>query len=316
MVQDLLQYGYLILFGAVMCEQMGMPIPATPFIVAAGTLVGAHKMAWPIALLCVIIACGISDTVWFMLGGRYGGKIIRVLCRISLEPGTCVRRTQGIFTKYGLRTMLWAKFVPGLNSVAAPIAGQSATSYPAFIIHDLAGAFLWGGTYIVAGALFSKVIERNKWLLHTVEHSAVLLVVLVIAAVFGYRVWKQNRFLKQVSGARLTPEELKTMLDAGERPYIVDLRHPLDYLPDPRVVPYAIRMLPDEVERRGEELPRDRDIILYCTCPSDASSAKTALLLRRQGIQRVRPLTGGFDAWKALGYPLNDYVEVTTAPNP
>jgi rhodanese-related sulfurtransferase len=142
-------------------------------------------------------------------------------------------------------------------------------------------------------------------------HFAGALIFLLILSFFAYRIWKQNRFLRQVSTARVTPIELKRMMDDGEQPFIVDLRHPLDYLPDPRVVPTAIRMGPDEVAKRAGELPRDRDIILYCTCPSDASSAQTALLLRRQGILRVRPLAGGLEAWKMADYPLVEYQAVT-----
>jgi len=104
------------------------------------------------------------------------------------------------------------------------------------------------------------------------------------------------------------------MMDDGQQPFIVDLRHPLDYLPDPRVVPTAIRMGPDDVASRADELPRDRDIILYCTCPSDASSANTALKLRKLGIDRVRPLAGGFEAWRDLQYPLVEYVDFRPAP--
>ncbi len=307
----LLKYGYLILFVWVMLEQIGMPIPSVPLILTAGTLTATHQMNSMGVLLSIVLACMVSDSVWYLLGGRYGNSMVNLLCRISMEPATCVRKTQNVFSKHGPRALLWAKFVPGLSAVAAPIAGQTHVAYWRFLAYDLAGSTFWALTFLLAGRFFGDAIKRNGNLLHWMGHFAGALIFLLILSFFGYRIWKQNRFLRQVATARVTPQELKRMMDEGESPFIVDLRHPLDYLPDPRVVPTAIRMGPDEVAKRATELPRDRDIILYCTCPSDASSAQTALLLRRQGILRVRPLAGGLEAWKMADYPLIDYVEVT-----
>lgn len=109
---------------------------------------------------------------------------------------------------------------------------------------------------------------------------------------------------RALRAARISPEELKRRLDAGEAMAIIDLRHPLDFLADPRVIPGATRMNPDEVESRHQEIPRDRDIVLYCTCPTEAASARTAMLLGRKGITRVRLLAGGFHAWKEQRFPL------------
>ena len=139
-------------------------------------------------------------------------------------------------------------------------------------------------------------------------HFAGALFVLAILGLLGYRVWKQQAFLKQVRTSRLDPVDLKRMLDSGQNPFIVDLRHPLDYLPDPRVLPGAIRFSPETLMLRSGEIPRDRDVILYCTCPSEQTSAKLALDLHKIGVTRVRPLKGGFDGWKEAGYPLETYV--------
>ena len=136
----------------------------------------------------------------------------------------------------------------------------------------------------------------------------------MVLGFFAYRLLKQRKFLQQVRDLRLEPAELKAMMDAAEEqgnipPFIVDLRHPLDYLPDPRVLPGALRIGPNEIRQHSEIIPRDRDVILYCTCPSEETSAKLAMQLHKMGIYRVRPLRGGFDGWKAAGYPLTDYVE-------
>jgi len=140
----------------------------------------------------------------------------------------------------------------------------------------------------------------------------------MVMGFLAHRIMKQRKFLQQVRELRLEPTELKAMLDAAEAsgntpPFIVDLRHPLDYLPDPRVLPGALRIGPNELKAHSEIIPRDRDVILYCTCPSEETSAKLALQLHKMGVYRVRPLRGGFDGWKEAGYPLVDYV--TEAPS-
>jgi membrane protein DedA with SNARE-associated domain/rhodanese-related sulfurtransferase len=311
----LLKYGYYILFAWVLLEQIGIPVPSVPLILTAGTLTATHRMNSAMVMFAIVLACLVSDSVWYMLGNRYGNSMVRLLCRISMEPATCVQKTKNSFTHRGPVTLLWAKFVPGLSAVAAPIAGQSGVSYPRFIAYDMAGSIIWAGTFLLAGRFFGDVIKRNADALRWLGHFAGGLVLLLVVAFFVYRVWKQNRFLKMVSRARVSPADLKQMMDDGLAPFIVDLRHPLDYLPDPRVVPTAIRMGPDDVASRVDELPRDRDIILYCTCPSDASSANTALKLRKLGIDRVRPLAGGFEAWRDLQYPLVEYVDFRPSPS-
>jgi membrane protein DedA with SNARE-associated domain/rhodanese-related sulfurtransferase len=308
-VDNLLKYGYLILFGWVLLEQIGVPVPSVPLILTAGTLTATHRLNPMLSLVAILLGCFLSDSAWYMLGGRYGNSMLRLLCRISLEPGTCVQKTKSSFSRRGVATLLWAKFVPGLSSVAAPIAGQTGISYPRFLAFDMAGSLVWAVTFLLAGRFFGDAIKRNSELLHLMGRFAGALILLLVLAFFIYRVWKRNRFLNSVKHSKISPEGLKKLLDEGENPFIVDLRHPLDYLPDPRVVPTSIRMGPDDVARRIDELPHDRDIILYCTCPSDASSGATALKLRKLGIERVRPLTGGFEAWKNLHYPLVEYVE-------
>ena len=111
--------------------------------------------------------------------------------------------------------------------------------------------------------------------------------------------------LKKLAASRLEPEELKRQLESGEKVYIVDLRHPLELLAEPFTLPGALHFAPDHLAARVMEIPRDRDVVLYCTCPSEATAAKTALTLHRLGVQRVRPLRGGYDEWKRLGYPMD-----------
>ncbi|AXC14367.1 DedA protein [Acidisarcina polymorpha] len=301
-----IQYGYVILFLWVLAEQLGMPIPSAPLLITAGTLTATHKLNLPLALISVLLASLISDTVWYHLGKRFGGTVVRLVCRLSMESSTCVRRTEDYFTKHGPASLLLAKFIPGLGTVAAPIAGQTAMRYSTFAAYDSAGILLWCLTFMLVGRFFGDVLKKNPGALAWTAHFSVGLFALAVVGLLVYRVWKQQAFLKQVRTARLEPEELKRMLDSGKPVFIVDLRHPLDYLPDPRVLPGAVRLTPDKLVEASDEIPRDRDIVLYCTCPSEATAAKMAMNLRKLGVYRVRPLRGGFDLWKQKGFPLED----------
>jgi membrane protein DedA with SNARE-associated domain/rhodanese-related sulfurtransferase len=307
-------HAYAILFLWVLVEQLGLPAPSIPLLLAAGTLSATHRLSASSAVLAVLAACLISDSIWFALGRKLGSRVVRLLCRMSMEATTCVARTEGYLTRRGPVTLLFAKFVPGLSTVAAPIAGQTGMNYPRFLLFDLMGTLIWSLSFLFAGRFFGDAAKRSQGLFAFLSQFAAVVFLLLVAVFILWRVVKQRRFLAQVRDLRLAPEELKAMLDeaaldGSPQPYIVDLRHPLDYLPDPRVLPGAVRIGPDEVARHAERIPRDRDIILYCTCPSEETSARVALQLRRLGIARVRPLRGGFDGWKSAGYPLFDYME-------
>jgi membrane protein DedA with SNARE-associated domain/rhodanese-related sulfurtransferase len=309
-------YAYLIIFLWVLVEQIGIPIPSVPVLLTAGTLSATHRVSWLGITGAMLLACVIADTVWFALGRRYGNSVLKLLCRLSFEASTCVSKTENYFSRRGALTLLFAKFVPGLSTVAAPIAGQTGMSYPRFLAWDLAGSLIWGETFILAGRFFGDIAKKSAPFFAWLGHFAILIFVLMVLGFLAHRIWKQRKFLQQVRELRLEPSELKTMLDYAETnhtpaPFIVDLRHPLDYLPDPRVLPGALRIGPNELKQHSEIIPRDRDVILYCTCPSEETSAKLALQLHKMGVYRVRPLRGGFDGWKEAGYPLVDYVTDT-----
>jgi rhodanese-related sulfurtransferase len=185
--------------------------------------------------------------------------------------------------------------------------------YGRFLLWDMAGSFLWAETFLLAGRFFGDLAQRSASFFHWLGHFAFAIFVLMVMGFMAHRILKQRKFLRQVRKLRLEPEELKAMIDLAQQqgntpPFIVDLRHPLDYLPDPRVLPGALRIGPNEIRQHSEIIPRDRDVVLYCTCPSEETSAKLALQLHKMGVYRVRPLRGGFDGWKNAGYPLVDYI--------
>jgi membrane protein DedA with SNARE-associated domain len=301
----LLMYGYILLFVWVLVEQLGIPLPATPLLVAAGTLSAEHKISFPICLIVGISASMVADSAWFMIGRRYGHHVLRVLCKLSMEPTLCVRKTQDSFGKSGDATLMFAKFVPGLATLAPPVAGQNGMAISRFLFFDGIGATLWIGALLTVGRLFGDALKRDPSLLRWVGHFSVALLVIAIIGFFLGRLYRNRRFRRKLVQSRLEPEELKKQLEAGEKPFIVDLRHPLELIPDPYTLPGALHLSPDALAARVAEIPRDRDIVLYCTCPSEATAAKTAMTLHKLGIDRVRPLRGGFDEWKRLGYPLD-----------
>ena len=313
-------HAYAVLFLWVLVEQLGMPVPSIPVLLTAGTLSATHRISAFTALIAVVAACMVSDSVWYLLGRSFGARVIRVLCKLSFEASTCVARTEGYFTRRGPVTLLFAKFIPGLSTVAAPIAGQSGMPYTRFLLYDVSGSLLWSVSFLLAGRFFGDIAKRSQVFFALLTHFAAAVFIIMVVGFILYRVTKQRRFLAQVRELRIDPQEVKAMIDSAhtesDQPYIVDLRHPLDYLPDPRVLPGAVRIGPTELAKRADRIPRDRDVILYCTCPSEETSAKVALQLHRLGITRVRPLRGGFDGWKQAGYPLLDYTEDSQLPEP
>jgi membrane protein DedA with SNARE-associated domain/rhodanese-related sulfurtransferase len=301
----LLTYGYLLLFAWVLVEQLGVPLPATPVLLAAGALSAQHELSFPLALLAGIAACALSDSTWFLIGRRYGHHVLRIMCKLSMEPTSCVRRTQNSFGRRRDLTLLFAKFVPGLATLAPPVAGQNGMSLRRFLFFDILGSIAWVSALLSAGRLFGDALKRDPSLLNWVGRFSGALLVLGILGFFLTRLYRRRSFLKKLEKSRLEPEELKRQLDAGESIFIVDLRHPLELLPDPYTLPGALHLSPELLTARIHEIPRDRDVVLYCTCPSEATAAKTALALHKAGIIRVRPLRGGYDEWKRLGYPLD-----------
>lgn len=311
------QYAYGILFLWVLVEQLGIPVPSVPLLIAAGTLSATHRIHAVPAFAAILAACLVSDSVWYHLGIRYGSRVVKLVCRLSLEASTCVKKTETSFSKNGAVTLLFAKFVPGLSTVAPPIAGQTGMAYSKFLAYDLAGSAIWAAAYFFGGRFFGDVAERHQAFFHFLARFGLLLFALAILGFVARRIWTQRQFLRDLREAGVSSGELMDLLQMaesgnGKAPFIVDLRHPLDYLPDPRVLPGAVRIMPAELEKNCHLLPRDTDVILYCTCPNDETSATLAKRLKRLGVHRVRPLRGGFEGWRDAQLPLVEYDEQKT----
>ncbi|HEX9121713.1 MAG TPA: VTT domain-containing protein [Terriglobales bacterium] len=264
-IDFLIQHGYTLLFAWVLVEQLGLPIPSLPLLLAAGALAGAGKFSLPIPIALAVLASMIADLLWYELGRRRGGRILGLLCRISLEPESCVRRTEDAFQNHASRSLLFAKFIPGLNTAVPPMAGMTGMRLPRFLLLDSLGALFYAGGAVLVGYLFSEKLERLAFYFSRLGNVAVVLLVLLLAAHVLRKYLARRRFQRELWMARISPKDLKAKLDAGEPLAIVDLRHPLDFLPYPQVLPGAIRLAPSDIELRHTEIPRDREVILYCT---------------------------------------------------
>jgi membrane protein DedA with SNARE-associated domain len=261
----LLRHGYVVLLGWVFAEQLGLPIPSLPLMLAAGALAGSGRLSFFASLSVCMCAALAADSFWYVLGRYKGIKILQFLCKISLEPDSCVRRTEGIFAKQGARSLLVAKFLPGLGAVAPPLAGIFHMRARRFLLFDACGSLIWAGTFLSLGFIFSNQIERVAE--HALQLGSGLLVILV-GALVGYIAYKfvaRQRFMRELRIGRITPGELKSKIDAGEDLVIVDLRHSLDFEADPETIPGAFRIDAKELEHADNRLPRDREVILYCT---------------------------------------------------
>lgn len=302
-VEFLVHHGAAVLFAAVFIEQLGLPLPAVPWLFAAGALVGSGQMSWFVAVAPALAGSLLADVIWFYLGRHYGHRVLGLLCRISLEPDTCVRQTQNIFARYGIQGVVAAKFIPGLGTLAPPLAGNSGFSLSRFLFFDGVGSLLYVGAFLLVGVLFSHQLEAILAALARLGAGALGVVAGIMALYIGYKYFQRQRLLRQLRMARITVEELHQKLEAGEELMILDLRSQSAVDEDPALIHGARHVSMDEVDSYLKEVPRDRDIVLYCSCPNEVSAARVALLLHRKGFSRVRPLLGGIDAWRERNYP-------------
>lgn len=257
------RHGYALLFWWVLAEQSALPVPSVPLLIAAGALIRAGRLYPLLAIICCITATLIADTVWFELGRYRGRQVLRLLCRISLEPDSCVRKTENAFLKYGMSSVLVSKFIPGLNTVAAPLAGNSRRSYVRFALYDIAGALLWICSYMTLGYLFSEQLETVVAYVARMGANLLLLIIVFLALWVGWKFAERHRFLRQLQISRITPAELEDRLNAGEDLFIVDLRSgPAE---ESALIPGAIRISPEQLSSNPERIPRDREVILFCS---------------------------------------------------
>jgi membrane protein DedA with SNARE-associated domain/rhodanese-related sulfurtransferase len=300
----LLHHGYLFLFCYVLAVQAGVPIPADPLLLIMGALIGSHLYGfWP-SLALAAAAALIGDAIWFELGRARGRSVLGFVCKFSLEPDTCVRKTEASFARRGAGALLFAKFIPGMGLVAMPLSGLIRMPRFRFFLFDAAGVTLWALVYLFLGFIFHREVDALIIALGLLGRRAGLIVAILIGGYLAFKYIQRRRFLRQLRINRISPEALNNMLESGRRVTVVDLRHPAEVEREGIKIYGAVLIPPGELPARSAQIPKDHEIVLYCTCPNEATSARVALLLRRQGIRHVRPLSGGLQAWHESGFPV------------
>jgi membrane protein DedA with SNARE-associated domain len=259
------KHGYIVLFAWVTAEQLGAPVPAVPILIAAGVFSATGQLTLGSALLLGTLGCLIGDSAWYVIGKQRGSAVLRVLCKIALSPETCVRRSSEFISRHGSRSLVIAKFLPGVSTVAVPLAANSGVPLLSFFSYDLLGSLLYVGAYLAVGRVLGDRIDKLSVFAGSLKSASLILAMIAAVTILVWRFYQRRRFQTNVRIPRISPEEVRDLIEGGPTPYIVDLRHPLDMLTDPRMIPGAIRMTPDELSSRQDEIPRDREIILYCT---------------------------------------------------
>jgi membrane protein DedA with SNARE-associated domain len=261
------QHGYALIFGLLLAEALGLPFPAAIALVAAGAAVAAHSLWGPYVLLIALTALLLGDTVQFWLGRYMGWLLLGFLCRVSINPETCILRSAESFYKRGKITLVIAKFIPGVNTMAAPLAGSMKMRFPQFLRLDLAGALFYSLTYLLVGYVSRDFLTAILRGFHSAGLAMEIVVVAALLVYAAYRVvqYRKNKTYSVVP--RVQVEELARRLASDEaiRVQIVDVRSHGYYDSGSARIKNSIRIEPNNLEEEIKHLPRDKDIYLYCT---------------------------------------------------
>lgn len=262
MAEFLIQHGYAVLLVVGLIAQLGAPIPLTPLLIAAGALAKAGQLSFAAVIGLSVLASALGHLVWYEAGRRRGTAVLRLLCRISIEPDSCVRRTEDLFARHGGRALVAAPFVPGLGAVAPPLAGMAQMPIARFLLLDSAGAFLWSG--LLAGSGFLAGPELMALVQAGLRYGA-WVALAAGAALGGWLGWKlaqRSAVARAAVAPRIEADDLRSRLQAIDPPIVIDLRSEVtrgdSSIPGAR--PVALRDLP----RWAEGVPRDKEIVLAC----------------------------------------------------
>ncbi|MEO7494322.1 MAG: VTT domain-containing protein [Massilia sp.] len=291
-------YGVLIVFGTVLLEQIGLPIPAFPILIVAGAMAVDDQISWPLCLAVSVAACLISDTFWYKAGQFYGKRILKLLCKISLSPDYCVSQTEDNFNRWGPKSLIVAKFIPGFNTIAPPLAGAMGIGVARFLMFSVAGGLLWSGVGIGIGAYFHSSIDQVLDALGTMGSTALMVLLVLLALFILYKYIERRRFREALQVERIHMDELRDLIAGGHDPILIDARSKTaQQLEAP--IPGALIFNDCAPEQFIAALDKDRHIVVYCSCPNDVTAAQVAKQLLGQGFHRARPLHGGLDAYNA-----------------
>jgi membrane protein DedA with SNARE-associated domain len=261
-LEFLLRHGYWVLFVWVLAEQLGTPVPSVPILLAMGALIGTGHRSFASALWLVFAAALAADSAWYLLGRNKGHSVLKLLCRISIEPDSCVSSTRAWFKRLGGWALVVAKFVPGLGTVAAPMSGLSRMPWWKFLAADGFGILVWAGAYLGVGYLFREQLEDVGLLAARMGGGLIAVLIAALALWLAWKFWQRKRFIRSLRIARVTPEEVRDRLADF---VVVDLRSATEVDWDGMQIPGALWFDRKELARHQSLIPRDRDVILYCT---------------------------------------------------
>lgn len=268
-MQDLIpliaQHGVLLVFGAVLVEQLGAPLPAVPVMIVAGALAATGDLPLAAVFAAAVAASVVADTVWYLAGRRTGRGILALLCRISLSPDSCVRQTENVFARWGPGCLVFAKFVPGLSTVAPPLAGAMRLRFWPFQFFNGVGAALWAAAAIVPGWVFAGEIDAVLGWLGRMGGAAAVLFGVVLGLWIAWKAWDRARFLRSLRAARVSVDELYRMLERGDRPVVLDVRSQVARDLDRRRIPGARAVDPAAPDDHLGRVPRESEIVVYCS---------------------------------------------------
>ncbi len=303
----MVEHAVAVVFIATFVSRVGLPLPAAPLLVVAGALAAA---AQPTVLLALVVASWLGSVlgngVWFYAGRLYGYRFMRLLCKISISPDSCVRSSETLIGRWGGLSLVAAKFVPGVSVIAPPMAGALGMSSLRFLAFETAGALIWAVLFMALGWFFRDEIQAVLEALSEAGSIAVVALVVVLAVFVAFRYWRRRAMLRLTGMPRVTVGELLGLMKGEPPPIVIDVRGEAGVQVDPRRIPGALPISLKEIQQRRAELPfegDDREIILYCSCPNEVSAALAAQALLARGMKRARPLAGGLDAWVEAGHP-------------
>ena len=298
-------YGLWVVFFSLLLDQGGLPTPSyAPMIVTAALAADTGQPLWPILLVGACAAL-VADIAWFAGGRRYGAQLLRLMCRISLSPDSCVGTTRRIYEKWGAPSLMLAKYIPGFAAVSTTLAGQAGTRWPRFLVFDFLGAVLWVSGAVILGAVFHEAVEALLSTLEQLGHIALAMLLFAVVLFVAYKWWQRHRFLREIRMARISSDELRAQLQSMPEVVLIDVRS-AESRARTGWIPGSINVR-DIAELR---IDPDSAIVVYCDCPNDASAAVVARKLKELGFKHVRPLAGGISAWRAQGFPVEQLAAV------
>lgn len=261
----LAQYGLALVFVNVLIHQGGVPVPAVPLLIVTGTLVQQGQLSLALLLGVVVLASLLADIPWYYAGRRFGYPILNALCRISIEPDSCVKRTENIFERWGASSLLVAKFIPGFSTVAPPLAGAMRLALMPFAAYSAAGAAIWAGVAIGAGMLFHAEVDRALVWLEEAGIGALTTIASILIFYVTVKWIERWLFIRALRLARICVADLHELMQREDRPVILDVRSQTARKIDPRRIPGAIAVDINAPERALPPVAPDREIVVYCT---------------------------------------------------